>query len=144
MSKFSIQIPEPYSAGVQKAIICVDGREFLDIVPEFEEPIAAAAGEAGIAGSYRYLNARDVLYPSRHLLGAPFRPLLDHHGKVSILECDCGCEGCWPLVLAVDVNDNQVIWRDFQQPHRDNWIYPGDFRFVFERSEMESAIRIEA
>jgi hypothetical protein len=143
MNTLDIQISAPNEYDSRMAILRIDGRELLDIVRDLETPIAAKAGEADLAGKYYYLNVQDVLYPSRQLLGEPIRPLLKYDGKVSILECDCGCEGCWPLIVHVDVTQTQVIWRDFQQVHRDNWEYPRDFRFVFDRSQFETALSVE-
>jgi hypothetical protein len=144
MNTLAITISAPNAYGARLAIVRIDDRELLDIVRDVELPIAAKAGEAELAGKYGYLNIQDVIHPSRQLLGEPIRPLLEYDGIVSILECECGCEGCWPLIARVDVTETQVIWRDFQQVHRDNWKYPADFRFVFSRSQIETAIQFEA
>ncbi|MFN0195895.1 MAG: hypothetical protein ACKVT0_04075 [Planctomycetaceae bacterium] len=144
MNTLAIQISAANEYGERMAILRIDGRELLDIVRDVEAPITAKAGEADLAGKYHYLSVRDVLHPSRQLLGEPIRPLLEYDGKVSILECECGCEGCWPLIMHVDVTETQVIWQDFHQVHRDNWEYPNDFRFVFDRSQIEAALKIMA
>jgi hypothetical protein len=123
-----------------KAILKVNGRPFLDLVAEIELPIATRNHEADLAGKYQYLAFDDIAYPSRQLLGQALRPLLQYHDKVSLLECDCGCEGCWPLLAKITVNESTVVWSDFEQPHRKNWNYPIEFRFEFDRSQYGRAI----
>jgi hypothetical protein len=78
MNTLDIQISAPNEYGAQVAILRIDGRELLDIVRDSEAPIVAKAGEADLAGKYYYLNVRDVLHPSRQLLGEPIRPLLKY------------------------------------------------------------------
>jgi hypothetical protein len=121
------------------ALIRVDGRPLLDIIREVESPLAAA-GEPDLAGKYDYLNAMDVLFPSRQLLGAAVRPLLDYGEKVSVLECECGCEGCWPLLMRITVTEDSVVWRDPQQPHRDNWHYPPGWHLAFDHRQYEESL----
>jgi hypothetical protein len=140
--RFEIELTPPNERGVRMALIRVDGRPLLDLVTEIEAPIAAKAGQPDLAGKYGYLNAADVVYPSSHLLGQAKRPLLAYGEKVSVLECECGCEGCWPLLVRITVTDKEVIWSDFQQPHRDNWVYPAGLQFVFDRAQYERALVI--
>ncbi len=121
---FGVELTAPNEWGVRKALLRVDGIPFLDIIREIEVPIAAESGEPDLAGQYDYLNSLSVLPPSRHLLGEAARPLLKYGEKVSVLECDCGCAGCWPLLMRIDVVEDQVIWSEPQQWHRDNWVYP--------------------
>jgi len=144
MNIIAIDISEPNENGARMAIVRIDGRELLDIIRDAEQPLAAKADEPDLAGKYDYHNIKDVLYPSRHLLGDPIRPLLEYDGKISILECECGCEGCWPLIADVNVAEHQIEWCNFQQVHRDNWNFPDDFRFTFDRTQMEDALKIEA
>jgi hypothetical protein len=143
MNTISVELSAPNDNGVRKAIIKIDGRELLEVVREIEAPIAAATGEPDLAGKYDYLNAIDIVYPSRQLLGQPVRALLDYGAKVSILECDCGCEGCWPLLVRAEANEKTVIWREFEQPHRKEWRYPDQLRLVFDRDQLEAALKIE-
>src|SRR5262245_29449884 len=97
MNSLAIEVSPPNENGVRFAVVKIDGRELLDIVRAVEAPLAAAVGEPDLAGKYHYLPSQLVLHPSRHLLGVPSRPLYDYDGRVSVLECDCGCDGCWPL-----------------------------------------------
>jgi hypothetical protein len=53
------------------------------------------------------------------LLGQPDDPLLmDDFGRVVLLDCTCGCIGCWPLFARITVSDGRVVWSDFEQRHR--------------------------
>jgi len=122
------------------ALIRVDDRPLIDIIREVELPIADAAGERNLAGSYGYLSAETVLLPSRHLSGEATRALFVYGEKLSVLECECGCEGCWSLSVRITVTEDEVIWSDFQQPHRDNWAYPETLRLVFDRGPYEQAL----
>ena len=144
MNDLAIKLSEPDEYGVQKAIIVIDDREFLKIVREIELPIAKRASEPELTGQYDYLNIDDVLYPSKHLFGNPARSLLKYDDRISILECECGCEGCWPLLMTVNATDHTVVWSDFCQIHRDDWHYPSDFRFEFDLQQVEKALKIEA
>jgi hypothetical protein len=139
-NRFEIELMPPNEWGARMALIRIDGRPLLDLMAEMESPIAAAAGQPDLAGKYGYLNSVDVIHPSRHLLGEAVRPLLEYGDKVSVLECECGCEGCWPLLVRITVAAEVVIWSDFQQPHRDNWKYPASLRLVFDRGQYERAL----
>jgi hypothetical protein len=141
-SRFEIELMPPNEWGARMALIRVDGRPLLDFITEIEAPIAAEAGQPDLAGTYGYLNAVTVVYPSRHLLGQAARSLLEYSDKVSVLECACGCEGCWPLLVRITVTDEEVVWSDFQQPHRDNWIYPAGLRLVFDRIQYERELGV--
>lgn len=126
--------------GVRRALIRIDGRPLLDIVRELEAPIAAANGEPDLAGQYGYLPAAEVLLPSRRLLGMLAHPGLGYGEKVSVLECECGCEGCWPLLMRIAVTDDFVIWRDPEQLHRKHWVYPAHWQLVFDRRQYQQAL----
>ena len=140
VSRLEIEQTPPNEWGARMALLRVDGRPLLDLIAEIEAPIAAEAGEPNLAGKYGYLNVATVLYPSRHLLGDAAHSLVEYGDKVSVLECECGCEGCWPLLVRITVIDKEVIWSDFQQLHRDNWIYPPGLRLVFDREQYERAL----
>ena len=122
MNQFAIELLPPNEWGARMALVRVDGRPLLDLIREVETPIATAAGQPQLAGAYDYLNSASVIFPSRHLLGEAADSLLAYGDKVSVLECECGCPGCWPLLIRITVTDNMVVWSDFQQPHRENWI----------------------
>lgn len=140
-SRLDIALTPIDEYGARLAVLRVDGRPLLDIIREIETPIATAAGQPSLAGGYSYLNAEEVIYPSRLLLGEPNGPMPEYSTRVPILECECGCPGCWPLLVRVSLTDDAVTWSDFRQPHQDNWIYP-DVRFVFDRHQYEDALKV--
>jgi hypothetical protein len=141
---FEVELTPPNEWGARLAIIRVDGRPLIDIIEEVESPLAAADGQPDLAGKYGYLNAVDVMFPSRQLLGEAVRPLLDYDDKVSVLECDCGCEGCWPLLMRITATEDSVFWSEPRQPHRGHWHYPPEWHLVFERRQYERALGFPA
>ena len=142
MNILDIGVGSPNEYGARMGIIRVDGRDFLHMVREIERPIATAAGEPSLAGKYDYLNIFSLIPPSEHLLGKPAHSLLAYaNGQVSLLECECGCEGCWPFLATIEVSETTVVWHQFRQPHRDDWVYPEGLRFVFDRRQYDQALR---
>ncbi|SIT83769.1 hypothetical protein [Pontibacter indicus] len=55
--------------------------------------------------------------------------------KSRILECECGCDGCWSFVVKITEKDDLIEWSHFEQVHRDNWEYTQIEPFQFERSD---------
>jgi len=142
--------------------ILVNGRDFTDIVHDWELNIAREAGEPTVAGGYggipkhfaRDLAAAwlDVPEPGNHL------SYWDGE-QVIVLACTCGELGCWPLLAEVDITEHEVRWSNFEQPHRSArhdeevvvpgrsprarkrvWSYEGFGPFVFDRAAYTSAI----
>ena len=64
--------------------------------------------------------------------------------KVPLLGCTCGEWGCWPLLAKIVVGDDEVIWTDFEQPHRRDRDYSGFGPFRFRRETYEAAIEAVA
>jgi hypothetical protein len=141
MHRMELEMMPPNEWGARMAFVRIDGRPLLEIVRELEAPIAAESGEPELAGTYGYLNARSIMAPSRHLLGEAAHSLLGYGEKISILECECGCEGCWPLLMRITVTDDSVIWSDPEQPHRTNWVYPPNWHLEFNRQQYEQALK---
>lgn len=140
MNQFAVSLSPPNEFGTRAAVISIDGRSLLDVVRDLEIPIATANGEAELAGTYSYLNSHSVMPPSRHLFGEAASSLLSYAGKVSVLECQCGCEGCWPLLIRITIAEDTVRWSEPQQPHRDQWVYPHDWQLTFEQRQYEAAL----
>ncbi|GHF82059.1 hypothetical protein [Deinococcus ficus] len=142
--------------------ILVDGRDFIDIVREWELDIARAAGEPTLAGEYGGIPKHFAGNLARAWLNVPEpgNPLSYWEGdQVILLACTCGELGCWPLLARVDVTHHEVRWLDFEQPHRTArhdeeviipggpprararvWNYEGFGPFVFNRGAYTSAI----
>jgi hypothetical protein len=111
-----------------------DGREFLELVREYELAFA------GWGGQYDPIPAAAALPPSRHLFGAADHYYSDEDGHPYLLEHGCGDPGCWPFVARISLDGDTVVWSEFRQPHRLDWSYEGFGPFVFDRAQYEAAL----
>lgn len=116
--------------------ISIDGKRLADILRDVELPQAERDGAPDIAGSYSSLDAETTLYPSLHFLGEP-RSIFTRGERVTVLLCQCGCQGCWDFVCRITINDKTVTWSDFAQTHR-QWSYDMLGEFVFDREQYEA------
>jgi hypothetical protein len=140
----SIEVDKP-DRGYPLAVIKIDGRELIEIVKEVELQITSKTGETSLAGEYGHLPLHQVKAPSNLLIGGDIPLYLEEeNGKRSILECTCGCEGCWPLRAKITTDRDMIKWSEFEQPHRKNWIYPDSFEFIFSRSQLVQALKLES
>lgn len=131
--------------------ILVNGQDFIDVVRAWEKPVAAAVGEAKLAGSYAGMPegyAADLL--------SWWGGTSTREAGVMLLACgDCGVPGCWPLRARIAVQDDEVVWHAFEQPYRRSetpdpltgragrggWSYAGFGPFVFEREAYLAALQ---
>jgi hypothetical protein len=123
--------------------VLIDGRSLDELVRTVELPYATAEGHPQIAGAYRGIHPRQLHGSIReHLMGGPGSDLAcGPADKTVLLGCECGEIGCWPLMARVEVRDGEIVWRDFQQPHRTGtWSYQDLDEFVFDRAQYETAI----
>lgn len=117
--------------------IYINNKRLVEILREFELQY-----NSDIAGLYRGLPTDVVFLPSRHLLDQPCQ-WYDYDGKVSVLECECGFPGCWDFNVKITLEDDKVIWSEFEQPHRSidsaggYWSYDKLKPFVFDRKQYE-------
>jgi hypothetical protein len=131
----------------EETVILVNGRELIDILHEYELPLAAREGSPTIAGGYMGLSPEDVLPPSRHFLGDPTHDWYRAGEKVQVLECECGEPGCWPFLVKITAGEDTVVWSDFEQPHRrqdhpnGEWSYEGLGPFIFAREQYLRALQ---
>jgi len=93
-----------------------------------------------IAGSYSgYATTQLTGSISSHFLGSD-----DSHldcgpvHKTALLDCECGCPGCWTLMARVVTTPETVTWTEFEQVHRD-WDY-GGLVLTFDRRQYERAL----
>ena len=71
----------------------------------------------------------------------------DEFGRVALLQCSCGCSGCFPVYFRITVSEKEVRWSEPSNPHRDGREYLGSpdqhYRklapFVFDRTQYEEA-----
>jgi hypothetical protein len=116
--------------------IVVDGRNLLEFLRDAEMPFAVAEGHPDLAGKYEALPAH-LLLPK---LGGK------QADKISLYDCECGCFGCWPLLVRILLADEIVTWSEFEQPHRGQrsraswWRYEGLGPFTFSRKQYEEAL----
>ncbi|MDT0275196.1 hypothetical protein [Blastococcus goldschmidtiae] len=120
---------EPHAvAGNRWVTPVVDGTPLTDLVADFE--IAQGFGE--LAGTYAGI-----------VVGADGRPLVGEllgDGRRSLLGCECGDTGCWPLEAEIRFDDWSVTWDGFAQPHRPRWAYGGFGPFVFVTEDYRAAV----
>lgn len=134
--EFIIQEQQNDNYQFKTVAILVNHLDIIDSLRKYEMPFAKKEGSEIIAGGYDGLSP-ETLY--KHLTN-PEEYDEDKNGKVSILECKCGCEGCWPMkIKAIDFGD-KIIWTDFEQPHRNFdshnfWDYSEFGQFSFDKTE---------
>ncbi len=117
------------------------------MVRRAELPFAEAEGHPRIAGAYTGLPFAVYAPPSRHFWGEVESGRRDQ--KVELLLCrDCGEIGCWPLLARIVAGKRQVVWFEFEQPHRRSgeplpaWSYDGFGPFVFDRAQYKRALQV--
>lgn len=110
------------------AIPFINGQSLIDIIKEIELQY-----EPDIAGSY------DGYRPDL-LLNELNKGLHQDTYKTKILECECGVDGCWSLLMKVSKTENTIVWSNFNQPLRDNWDYSSLPSFEFNKDEYDIAI----
>jgi hypothetical protein len=135
-----VQAKDEDEASYRAAEILVDGNNLIGMLKEYGLPFATKENHPDIAGSYAWPPATKNL--QEVLLGND----ANEDEMVAVLECKCGCPGCWPFLVQIVVEDQEVIWRSFEQPHRTqdavagHWDYSKLGSFVFARSEYEAEL----
>ncbi|MEQ8547114.1 MAG: hypothetical protein RIC03_04355 [Cyclobacteriaceae bacterium] len=93
--------------------ILIDGVNLIDKIRDVELKY-----DIKIAGSYSGLTPKNL-----------YRNLTEHSSELlypdkrQILECECGCDGCWSFLTGLEIENDQVIWTNFEQVHRKDWNY---------------------
>lgn len=122
----------------------VNGRDLLDIIREVELPFATRDRRPNRAGGYHGLPPKAVFLPSRHWLDQPDRLYCDH-GRRAIYRCICGDVGCGPIIIDLDISEDAVTWRNFENPwHSLEWTKePWDYsslKFTFDKEQYLSEL----
>jgi hypothetical protein len=132
-----------FAPGAEGPEIVVNGQPLIERLREVERPFAEREGSPLIAGGYGPLPAAALL---ANLTGQPDRIFERRDGKVTLLVCNCGCEGCWDFIAEIEERDDEVVWRGFEQIHRPlsdpdrAWRYDELGELVFRRSDYDAAV----
>lgn len=124
--------------------IYIDGRALTDIMREFESEMAKREGHPDLAGGYSpFINSQAA---GNHYLGRHSEKWGESNSKTALLECECGCPGCWPLLCRIEIGEDEVKWKEFEQPHRGPdsgasfWDYSSFDGFTFSKEQYLAAL----
>ncbi len=119
---------------------CIDGAALADLADSFErghDMTDPAGGYGGLIPEFLNYGPLD-----RYFLGKPATEyFVNRPGRIFVLGCRCGEVGCWPLTCDVGVRKDEIVWSDFEQPHRPRRDYSGFGPFVFGRSQYGEALK---
>jgi len=121
--------------------ILIDKQNIIELLKQYELPFARKEGSPNIAGGYLGLSAKSLYHQLTRDVSKGWPK-----GDRCILTCnDCLEDGCWPMFLTVEETENEIIWKDFQQPHRGKhskvyWDYSKFGPFVFDKTEYEKKL----
>jgi hypothetical protein len=126
------------------AKIIVNGRPFIETVRDYELPYAMNHGQEDIAGGYIYVYA-NYLYAL--LTGKDKSD--EYDDEIPILICQCGCEGCWDLLVSIKEEGSEIVWSDIHNPHRSSPTSAGGFwdyrlfpKLRFNKTEYSLALEV--
>lgn len=122
------------------AEIRINDRPIIDILREFELPLAKKENSENIAGAYMYLSPKN-LYQN-----LTKNENFNEERKATILACECGSEGCWPMLVKIKEDEKAIIWEDFEQPHRtiergNYWDYQSFGKYIFDLYEYKKQLK---
>lgn len=124
----------------------VDGDDLAVTVARFESTMnfTPPGGYEGIVPAF--FSFGDL---ASYYVGRPEPEYWIGVGKIALLGCDCGEVACWPLYAAVRVEDDEVVWSEFAQPHRPDRDYSkfGSIRFArdtYEEAAQRAVSLVEA
>ena len=119
------------------AAIYVNGKSFIDIAEEGELPSATKNGEAGRAGNYVWTRVWELFDELTEVQDIDS----DDYCEPRILDCGCGCFGCWPLHVKITETEDIVTWSGFYNPFKtdpcysDLWDYSGMRAYHFDKKQ---------
>jgi hypothetical protein len=126
--------------------IMIDGEPLIQMVRDFEYPMAVREGTPNLAGQYIGMPADHRERILNCFMGTQITGNY-RSKKHDLLWCGhCGESGCWPLLAQIIVELHKVTWTAFEQPHRRqkdtriSWAYDEFGPFVFERKSYESQV----
>lgn len=120
------------------AHIFIDGRDLIEMLREFERPFAEKENAAHRAGEYEGL---EPWLLHSNLTGTSTW----YNNQRIVLECICGCTGCWDFFAEVIEDDTKVIWTHFLNAHRGPksdhfWDYSAFKDFCFDKEEYDQEL----
>ncbi|WP_440876824.1 hypothetical protein [Thalassotalea sp. PLHSN55] len=126
--------------------IIIDGRPLPELMKKIEMKMAEKEGHPDIAGNYGTLTLPSN--PHDYYLGLIEADEGENEDKSTLLDCACGCFGCWPLLCNISITNNKVSWTHFEQPQRGNksegshWSYEDFNGFVFDKEQYLKALEV--
>jgi hypothetical protein len=136
----SFDVSRKIEAGVTVVTPCIDGVLLTVLVEQFERSHGLTDPAGGYGGLIPELFRYGPL--DRYFLGKSQTPYFAAAlGRIFVLGCECGEVGCWPLTCLVGTSDSEIIWHDFEQPHRPVRDYSLFGPFVFKFGQYEEALR---
>ena len=125
---FNIEPLNPPAEMALAAVPVIDGRPRTDLVAEFEanRGFQPAGGYGGLVFEYFDFG--------------PLSEYFDRNETISVLGCDCGEVGCWPLMCRIKADGDSITWHSFLQPHRSGRDYSGFGPFSFDTPQYLSAV----
>lgn len=136
MNILKIEInPSHYESGdFHEILLFIDGRNLIDILKNIEKKY-----DPRIAGQYKGLILE---YTSpEHFLGKPKILYGEEENKTPLLDCQCGCNGCWTFASEIIIEEDNIIWKNFEQIHRSGefgdkpWCYEELGFFIFNKEQ---------
>jgi hypothetical protein len=107
-------VPHRTRPGDQAVAIRIDAECLIDRVLRIETDYWQAIGADPTSRHYTWVRARDMLLPSRHLLGVPAGPPW-FPGFSELLICSCGEAACRAIAVRVRVWPSRVGWLAWRQ-----------------------------
>jgi hypothetical protein len=116
----------------------VDGVALTRLVSEFEKARGyEPAGTYGpIIPAWFEYGPRNQYFLGEHRGDSYFAKIEGQY----VLGCECGEVGCWPIQCRIKVVGSDVVWDQFQQPHRLDRDYSGFGPFVFDGVPYREAV----
>jgi len=133
-----IRFTNQYSEFDKLIVPIIDGKSLISILKDFEKPFAKSEGHSELAGGYEGVPNEFVETPSEYYFGKIKNKWSGD--KTVILDCPCLIVGCWSFVTKIEANQNTIIWKAFEQIHRNNWDYSNLSSFVFNKALYQMAL----
>jgi hypothetical protein len=129
---------DTHDHGRHSIMPCVDAVPFAELIESYEmengfEPVGGYGGLIPESFDYGRLD--------QYFLGQTREPSFwTDIGGVYLLGCQCGEVGCWPLECRIELTEQEVIWREFRQPHRPLRDYSRFGPLLFSRANYERTL----